>query len=80
MLRVNSLIPFNSHNSANLKPTLHEPYSTKNPPIEKQRKTSLSSLKENMPDLEKLIMEIKISPLSANSDNIKQIYSLLKKL
>jgi hypothetical protein len=33
-----------------------------------------------MPDLEKLIMEIKISPLSANSDNIKQIYTLLEKL
>lgn len=34
-----------------------------------------------MPDLEKLIMDIKISPLpDSTSENIKQIFGLLKHL
>lgn len=42
---------------------------------------STASMKENMPDLEKLIMDIKISPLpDSNQENIKQIFNLLKQL
>jgi hypothetical protein len=40
---------------------------------------SARCLKEGMPDFEKLIMEIKISPISdVQSQHIKAIFSLLK--
>lgn len=49
--------------------------------MQKPRKMSTASMKENMPDLEKLIMDIKISPLpDSNQENIKQIFNLLKQL
>lgn len=47
----------------------------------KPRKMSTASLKENIPDLEKLIMDIKISPVpDSNLQSIKDIFQALKQL
>ena len=49
--------------------------------VSKMKKASTASLKENIPDLEKLISDIKISPHSESyTKPISEIFTALKKL
>lgn len=62
MLRVNSEVFRQNNHSLNKK---HSPYSLQNSKAEmgsRARKMSTASIKDTLPDLDKLIMDIKITP------------------
>lgn len=64
MRRTESDMMRNNHHSLNRKESPLSLHSSKNDSMARPRKMSTASLKENIPDLEKLIMDIKISPIS----------------
>ena len=62
MHRINSEVLRNNHHSLGKKSVPFSLQGSKAEPLLKNRKMSTASLKENIPDLEKLIKDIKISP------------------
>lgn len=85
MLRVNSEVLRNNHHSLNKKFSPFSLQNSKADSVSKNRKMSMTSLKENIPDLEKLIMDIKISPMShgvsnSDQDHVRTIMKSLRAL
>ena len=82
MLRANSVVFTNNTHSLNRKSSPFSLQNSKAESVSKNRKMSMASIKDNIPDLEKLIMDIKISPDSSNGDieNIKKIQLCLSQL
>ena len=82
MLRAKSEVLTNNTHSLNRKSSPFSLQNSKADSVSKNRKMSMASIKDSIPDLEKLIMDIKISPGNGNGDmeNIKKIQLCLSQL
>ena len=81
MIRVQSGNLRNNHHSLVHKASPFSRPSSRNNSSARSKKTSATSIKENIPDLDKLINDIKISPLPTLSTKpISDIFSALKQL
>ena len=82
MMRANSEVFTSNSHSLHRKSSPFSLQNSKAESVSKNRKISMASIKDNIPDLEKLILDIKISPNSGNADleNIKKIQLCLSQL
>ena len=81
MIRIQSGNLRNNHHSLLQKTSPFSRHSSRNNSSARSKKTSTTSIKENIPDLDKLINDIKISPISDSSNKpISDIFCALKQL